>query len=140
GQSVLKGRWVGIRKGGRVCYAQWEDCGPFRTDHWQYVFGSERPKPNSNGGAGLDISPAVRDYLSLGDKDVCDWRFVESNQVPPGPWAIYGDRPAFADRQGSHQIQLKNQNPAANASRTTSLARFSDVTSDSTTWSVDRSF
>ena len=20
------------------CYAQWEDCGPFRTDHFQYVF------------------------------------------------------------------------------------------------------
>ena len=36
----------------RTVYAQWEDCGPFRTDHWQYVFGNERPKPNLNRGAG----------------------------------------------------------------------------------------
>ena len=46
-------------------YAQWEDCGPFRTDHFQYVFQNERPKPNLNRGAGLDVSPAVRDYLGL---------------------------------------------------------------------------
>jgi hypothetical protein len=54
GQTTLKGRWVAIRHGSRVCYAQWEDCGPFRTDHWQYVFGNERPRPNLNQGAGLD--------------------------------------------------------------------------------------
>jgi hypothetical protein len=41
GQSVCKDRWVAIRKGNRVAYAQWEDVGPFQTDHWQYVFGSE---------------------------------------------------------------------------------------------------
>ncbi|HEV3063839.1 MAG TPA: hypothetical protein VGX93_00800, partial [Chthoniobacterales bacterium] len=35
GQSVLKGRWLAIRRGNKVCYAQWEDCGPFCTDHWQ---------------------------------------------------------------------------------------------------------
>ncbi len=65
GQSVCKDRWLAIRKGNRVCYAQWEDCGPFRTDHFQYVFQNERPKPNLNRGAGLDVSPAVRDYLGL---------------------------------------------------------------------------
>ena len=65
GKSVLKGRWIAIHYKGRVAYAQWEDCGPFRTDHWQYVFGSERPKPNLNRGAGLDVSPAVRDYLGM---------------------------------------------------------------------------
>src|SRR6516164_6132456 len=48
GQSVLKDRWVAIRKGSRVCYAQWEDVGPFQVDHWQYVFGNERPRPNVN--------------------------------------------------------------------------------------------
>src|SRR5260370_17065361 len=37
-QSVCKEKWVAIRPGNRVCYAQWEDVGPFRTDHWQYVF------------------------------------------------------------------------------------------------------
>jgi hypothetical protein len=34
-------------------------------DYWQYVFGNERPKPTLNKGAGLDVSPAVRDYLGL---------------------------------------------------------------------------
>ena len=96
GQTVLKDRWVAIRHGGRVCYAQWEDCGPFRTDHWQYVFGNERPRPNLNQGAGLDVSPAVRDYLGLANKDVCDWKFVEYREVPSGgPWARYGDNNTF---------------------------------------------
>ena len=35
GISVCKGRWVAIRKGNRTVYAQWEDAGPFRTDHWE---------------------------------------------------------------------------------------------------------
>ncbi len=89
GQSVLKGRWLAIRRGSTVCYAQWEDCGPFCTDHWQYVFGDERPKANLNQNAGLDVSPAVRDYLGLRDIDVCDWKFVEVREVPPGPWALW---------------------------------------------------
>jgi len=95
GKSVCKGRWVAIRHKGRVAYAQWEDCGPFRTDHWQYVFGNERPKPNINKGAGLDISPAVRDYLGMNGTDVCDWKFVEFHEVPRGPWAYYGDNNHF---------------------------------------------
>ena len=37
GQWVCRGRWLASRKGNRTCYAQWEDCGPFRTDHFQYV-------------------------------------------------------------------------------------------------------
>jgi hypothetical protein len=95
GQSILKGRWVAIRRGNRVCYAQWEDCGPFCTDHWQYVFGNERPKPNLNQSAGLDVSPAVRDYLGLGGIEACDWKFVDFREVPPGPWAMYGDNNRF---------------------------------------------
>ena len=110
GQTVLKDRWVAIRHGGRVCYAQWEDCGPFRTDHWQYVFGNERPRPNLNQGAGLDVSPAVRDYLGLANKDVCDWKFAEYREVPSGgPWARYGENNTFvilrqrgADRFARH--------------------------------------
>jgi hypothetical protein len=95
GQSVLKGRWLAIRRGNKVCYAQWEDCGPFCTDHWQYVFGDERPKPNLNRNAGLDVSPAVRDYLGLRDIDVCDWRFVEIREIQSGPWTMYGDNNIF---------------------------------------------
>jgi hypothetical protein len=96
GQSVCKGRWLAIRHNGRVCYARWEDVGPFRTDHWQYVFGSERPMPNANGGAGLDVSPAVRDYLGLSGEDVTDWRFVST--PPPGPWLNFGESTTLARR------------------------------------------
>jgi hypothetical protein len=86
GQSVLKDRWVAIRKGNLVCYAQWEDVGPFQVDHWQYVFGNERPRPNKNRGAGIDVSPAVRDFLDLGGMDAVDWRFVSDWEIPRGPW------------------------------------------------------
>jgi hypothetical protein len=96
GQSVCKGRWVAIRHGNKVCYAQWEDVGPYQTDHWQDVFGNERPKPNPNRDAGLDVSPAVRDYLALDSIDACDWRFVDFFRVPRGPWAIYGDNNTFS--------------------------------------------
>ena len=95
GVSVCKDRWVAIRKGNKVAYAQWEDAGPFRTDHWQYVFGNERPKPNLNKGAGLDVSPAVRDYLGLDETDVTDWQFVEFKDVPRGPWSKLGNNNTF---------------------------------------------
>jgi hypothetical protein len=93
--STCKDRWIAIRKGNRVAYAQWEDAGPFRTDHWQYVFGKERPKPSLNGGAGLDVSPALRDYLGLKETDVTDWRFVDFTEVPRGPWSTLGENNTF---------------------------------------------
>lgn len=97
GKSVLRDRWVSIRNSaGKLCYAQWADCGPYGADHWQYVFGNEKPHPNANGGAGLNISPAVRDYLQLSSTDVTDWKFVEVATVPPGPWALYGDNNPLA--------------------------------------------
>ena len=95
GVSVCKGRWIAIRKGNKIAYAQWEDAGPFRTDHWQYVFGNERPKPNLNKGAGLDVSPAVRDYLGLNETDVTDWQFVDFKDVPRGPWSKLGENNTF---------------------------------------------
>jgi hypothetical protein len=104
--SVCKGRWVAIRKGNRVVYAQWEDAGPFRTDHWQYVFGNERPKPNLNKGAGLDVSPAVRDFLGLGETDVTDWQFVDFKDVPRGPWSKLGSNNTFVinDRKAERAL------------------------------------
>lgn len=87
GQSVCKGRWIAIHYGKRVCYAQWEDCGPFYTDDYGYVFEGKRPKPNRNGNAGLDISPAVRDYLKVRSGQRVSWKFVEAEQVPDGPWS-----------------------------------------------------
>jgi len=106
GVSTCKDRWIAIRKGNRTVYAQWEDAGPFRTDHWQYVFGNERPKPNLNKGAGLDVSPAVRDYLALQPTDVTDWKFVEFKDVPTGPWSKLGDNNTFviANRRTATQL------------------------------------
>lgn len=107
GQSVLKGRWVVVRYRNREAYAQWEDCGPFRTDHWQYVFGNARPLPNLNQAAGLDISPAVRDYIGMrGGKDVTSWRFVEFREVPAGPWAKYGDNNTFVQMRRRGDVRF----------------------------------
>ena len=110
GHSVCKDHWVAIRHGARVAYAQWEDCGPFRTDHVQYVFGQDRPLPNLNGGAGLDVSPAVRDYLGInGSEDVCSWRFVNPNEIPNGPWQIYGDNNTFViNRLKAGGVRVQN--------------------------------
>lgn len=117
GISTCKGRWVAIHKGDRTVYAQWEDAGPFRTDHWQYVFGNERPKPNLNKGAGLDVSPAVRDYLGLQDTDVTDWKFVDFSEVPHGPWSSYGDNNTFVINErkaGMTVAQVKPQRTTLN--------------------------
>ncbi len=90
GKTVCKGRWVAIRYGSKVCFAQWEDCGPFETNDWQYVFGNSRPKTPHNKGAGIDVSPAVRDFLGIQSGAKVDWRFVEAADVAPGPWRLYG--------------------------------------------------
>lgn len=90
GRSVLRGAWLAIRYGNRVCYAQWEDCGPFLTDDPDYVFGNARPKNTANKGAGIDLSPAVRDYLGMTSGAKVDWRFVDVAEVTPGPWSRYG--------------------------------------------------
>ncbi len=101
GKTVLKGRWVQIYHGGRSCYAQWEDCGPFVTDDWAYVFGNSPPKNRNNQGAAIDISPSVRDYLGLQSGEKCHWRFVEDAQVPYGPWKKYGHQPQAVTADGT---------------------------------------
>lgn len=111
GRSVLRDRWIAIRKNlpngtSRVCYAQWSDCGPFRTDHHQYVFGSEVPRWNLNKGAGLDVSPAVRDYLGMRPTDVTDWKFVEYRDVPLGPWSRFGENNTFVIDARKNQTRV----------------------------------
>ncbi|MEM7384746.1 MAG: hypothetical protein AAF514_07345 [Verrucomicrobiota bacterium] len=93
GKTVLKGQWIAIRYRNRICYAQWEDVGPWETDDWPYVFGTARPKSPR---AGLDVSPAVRDYLKLRSGDYCDWRFVSLSEVQAGPWRYFGANNPFA--------------------------------------------
>ena len=107
--STCKDRWVAIRKGNRIAYAQWEDAGPFRTDHWQYVFGNERPKPNLNKGAGLDVSPAVRDYLGLKQTDVTDWRFADFSEVPRGAWSTLGENNTFVINGRKKSVELAEE-------------------------------
>lgn len=100
GHTVLKGRWVAIRRGGKVCYGQWEDVGPFETDDWRYVFGDSRPRTTGNGGAGLDVSPAIRDFLDFeSGHAVCDWRFVDVQEVPEGPWKWFGANNDFVQQR-----------------------------------------
>lgn len=89
-RSQCKGRWVMIEFKGRVAFGQWEDVGPFRYDHYGYVFGNERPMIHSK--AGLDVSPAIKDYLGLSGLDVCNWRFVNDDEVPYGPWIEYAEQ------------------------------------------------
>ena len=94
GKSVCKGRWIAIRKGDRVCYAQWEDAGPFRP-----IIGSTSSARNVHFPIltrGPDsMLPAVRDYLGMNDTDVTDWKFVDFDEIPHGPWAAYGDNNTF---------------------------------------------
>lgn len=91
GRSVCKDRWLAIHKGHKICYAQWKDCGPFYTDDYAYVFQDSRPKPNRNGNTGLDISPAVRDFLGVNSGELVSWKFVEAEDVPAGPWQQWLD-------------------------------------------------
>ncbi len=96
GKSVCKGRWVQIWYNGKYCFAQWEDCGPFTTEDWEYVFCDSPPKNKANYGAGIDISPAVRDHLGIkGGHAVVDWRFVDFERIRPGPWSHYGENNPF---------------------------------------------
>ena len=97
-ESVCRGTGVQIYHNGRYCFAQWEDCGPFVTDDWEYVFKGKRPRNTQNNNAGIDISPAVRDYLGIkGGSAVVHWRFVDFSLVPGGPWARYGKDNPFVN-------------------------------------------
>ncbi|MDE0826419.1 MAG: hypothetical protein OSA48_06400 [Akkermansiaceae bacterium] len=97
GQSVCKGRWIQIISGNRTCYAQWEDCGPWVTDDWQYVFGNRPPRNTQNSKAGIDVSPAVRDQLGIKSGSKIHWRFVELSNVPRGPWSQLGTNNPFVN-------------------------------------------
>lgn len=84
--SLCKNQWVRITRGDKVVYAQWEDSGPFEYDDTAYVFGSARPQNTENEHAGIDLSPAVSDYLGLNGMGAINWQFVRAADVPDGPW------------------------------------------------------
>ncbi|HLC91437.1 MAG TPA: hypothetical protein VJC09_00095 [Candidatus Saccharimonadales bacterium] len=84
--SWCKNSWITISYGGKTAYAQWEDVGPYEEDDVSYVFGTAAPKNKIDLAAGLDVSPAVRDYLGLSGESKTDWVFVSATNVPAGPW------------------------------------------------------
>src|SRR5712692_6812703 len=75
GVSVCKGRWVAISNGNRTAYAQWEDAGPFRTDHGHTMFDNECLMHHLKKGARIDVFRSVGDYVRLKLTDVTHWRF-----------------------------------------------------------------
>ena len=86
--SLLKNQWVEITftnpqtQQTRTAYAQWQDVGPFRDNDGAYVWGDAKPQYE----VGLDVSPAVNDYLGLEGQGYTSWRFIEADQVPDGWW------------------------------------------------------
>lgn len=86
-RSVCKNRWIEISYHGKTCYAQWQDVGPQVTNDYEYVFEGQEPKVQHNDMAGLDVSPAVRDYIFLKGGAHTTWRFVDDSEVPAGPWS-----------------------------------------------------
>ena len=48
-------------------------------------FRQRAPEAELNHGAGLDVSPAVRDFLGMNGMDVTDWKFVDFDEVPSRP-------------------------------------------------------
>ncbi len=84
--TICKNRWVRVSKGQKSAYVQWEDVGPFNSDDSDYVFGSAKPKSSINSHAGIDLSPAVTEYLGLNGLESVSWSFVDDENVPDGPW------------------------------------------------------
>lgn len=84
--SWCKNNWIAISFGGKTAYAQWEDVGPNGENDSAYVFGTKKPRNTFGAHAGLDVSPAVRDYLGLDGDNRTNWRFVQAKDVPSGPW------------------------------------------------------
>lgn len=86
GASWVKDRWVEVCYRQMCAYGQWEDAGPFGEDDMRYVFGRAAPANTEGIKAGIDVSPALNDYLRINGDARVNWRFVDSPAVPAGPW------------------------------------------------------
>lgn len=94
--SWCKNTWIAIVYGNKTAYAQWEDVGPNEENDPDYVFGTAKPKNTFGAKAGLDVSPAVRDYLGLDGDNLTSWAFMPANKVPDGPWkAVVTSSPGY---------------------------------------------
>lgn len=108
-KSVCQSVWIAIRHGNKTCFAQWEDCGPFNTTDHDYVFGGKPPKNRENSAAGLDVSPAVRDFLGISSGALCDWRFCSYTEVTDGPWKRFGLNNTFVKKEHQDVEALRKQ-------------------------------
>jgi hypothetical protein len=135
--SACKDRWVWIKNSrGRSCFAQWEDVGPLRYDHAEYVFGDERPTGMGDDHAGLDVSPAVAQYLGVdGTNRLTSWRFVDDEDVPPGPWLKLDEQAVIF----TALEQLKNSRPSSDLPIQRSTEPIDDQNIDSNKRKVDAS-
>jgi hypothetical protein len=52
----------------------------------------------------------------MNTKDVCDWKFVEFREVPPGPWTMYGANNTFVTMQSQTKTQLAERTVLNNES------------------------
>lgn len=87
GAPLLKNRWVEVNAGGKSCYGQWEDVGPFEDNDYEFVFGDSPIARNIYGvAAGIDLSPALFTCLGFDSNMEVEWRFVPADKVPAGPW------------------------------------------------------
>lgn len=111
GVTDVKNKWIEIsyidNNEEVLVYAQWVDVGPWNYYDPYYVFEYQRPYAEigidmgwSSSGyretnkAGLDVSPDVMEYLGeKTDQDLLtrgiidvNWRFIEEEEVPEGPW------------------------------------------------------
>ena len=59
-----------------------------------------------NNKAGIDVSPAVRDYLGLKSGGKLHWRFVEFGGVPRGPWSWYGSNNPFVNPEADPDVAV----------------------------------
>jgi len=108
GVSLMKNRWVQLQRDDRTCYGQIEDAGPGQYDDVSYVFGADdrRPLNARFNHAGMDVSPALRDCLGFqgldNDQNTLDWRFIEAQDVPDGPWRrLVTTSPVFHPQAGA---------------------------------------
>jgi hypothetical protein len=86
GVSLIKNRWVKIYYEDKACFAQWENVGPNLGNDTAYVFGDAKPSNNFGLKAGIDVSPAVKDFLNMPSGSYVDWHFVDDDEVTRGPW------------------------------------------------------
>jgi hypothetical protein len=42
----------------------------------------------------------------MGQTDVMDWKFVESSEVPPGPWTVFGENNPFVINRRKQQQEI----------------------------------